>query len=37
MKLDRDRLQQQIHELYDAGHAEMGERGTSERLESRAG
>jgi hypothetical protein len=37
VKLDRDRLQQQIHELYDAGHAEMGERGTFERLESRAG
>ena len=33
MKLDRDRLQKQIHELYDAEHAEMGERGTFERLE----
>ena len=33
MKFDRDRLQQQIHELYRAEHAEMGERGTLERLE----
>ena len=33
VKLDRDRLQQQIHELYRSEHEEMGERGTLERLE----
>jgi hypothetical protein len=33
VKLDRDRLQRQIHELYAAEHAELGERGTLERLE----
>lgn len=33
MKLNRTKLQQEIHELYDREHAEMGERGTLERLE----
>ena len=33
MKLDRDRLQEQIHALYAREHAELGERGTLERLE----
>jgi len=33
VKLDRDRLQEQIHALYRAEHEEMGERGTLERLE----
>ena len=33
VKLDRDRLQEQIHELYRSEHEEMGERGTLERLE----
>ena len=31
--LDRRRLKEQIHELYRSEHAEMGERGTLERLE----
>lgn len=33
MKLDRDRLQQQIHALYRSEHEQLGERGTLERLE----
>lgn len=33
MKLNRTKLQQEIHELYNCEHAEMGERGTLERLE----
>src|SRR6186997_2650726 len=33
MKLDRQALQRDIHALYRAEHATMGERGTLERLE----
>lgn len=33
MDVDRDQLQQEIHALYNAEHAAMGERGTLERLE----
>ena len=33
MALDRQRLKQQIHELYRREHEELGERGTLERLE----
>ena len=33
MQLDRQTLQQEIHALYRAEHAAMGERGTLERLE----
>jgi hypothetical protein len=33
VSLDRQRLKEQIHQLYRAEHEEMGERGTLERLE----